>query len=287
MKEVRELILSGCGTNFTALLGALDVFFTSHDMSHVERFIGTSMGSILCFFFCIGYTPSTVYQVARQYPFTSLHEVNASDLLSFFDNLGLMTGNKIIHVIHTFMKHKNISLDITFEQLHRYSQKQLCVISYCIHDQTSIEFSSDTFPSMPILTSIQMSISIPILFRPVLYNDKYYVDGGIYDILPIRFCKEKEKAFACMLVFNLEVTRTSSIDILQYIQLLMKGIFSRFTQINVSESAFPVSHILYVKIPYQPIMNYDMQLEIKEQLFESGKKQALDFLSSQGEEHGR
>lgn len=280
---MEELILSGSGTNFMAMLGALDIILENHSFRDIKRLVGTSMGSIICFLLMIGYTPASIYKVAKHYSFESLHDIGASDLLSFFDNLGLMTGERILKVVQIFMKYKDVSENITFQQLYELSKKKFAVVVYCIDDMQSEEFSYEKTPKMQILTSIQMSISIPILFRPVRYNNKLYVDGGIYDNLPIRFCKNPEKALACMLCTDVFEYNSSNMDILQYIHAIVKGIVHRFTRMNCAEANVTNEHrhILYIKIPYQPVMNFEISQDIKQKLFETGQAQATVFCSVQ------
>jgi predicted acylesterase/phospholipase RssA len=38
-----------------------------------------------------------------------------------------------------------------------------------------------------VITAIRMSITLPILFTPIVYDDCYYVDGGLYEALPIGY----------------------------------------------------------------------------------------------------
>ena len=278
---MEELILSGSGTNFMAILGALDVILKKHPFHEIKRLIGTSMGSIICFLLMIGYSPEAIYKVAKGHSFEALHNIGASDLLSFFDNLGLMTGHRILRVVQIFMKYKNISENITFQQLHELTQQELAVVVYCIDDMQTEVFSYENTPKMQVLTSIQMSISIPLLFRPVQYNNKLYVDGGIYDNLPIRFCKHPDKTLACMLCTDMFNYSSTNMNILQYKHAIVKGIIHRFTKINCLEAKIENEerHILYIKIPYQPAMNFEMTEDIKHNLFLTGQAQATSFCS--------
>ena len=43
---------------------------------------------------------------------------------------------------------------------------------------------------MSVITAIRISISIPVFFTPVLYNNDYYVDGCITNNFPLKYCNE-------------------------------------------------------------------------------------------------
>jgi NTE family protein len=38
---------------------------------------------------------------------------------------------------------------------------------------------------MSVRLAIRISISVPIVFTPVLYNNNYYVDGGVINNFPM------------------------------------------------------------------------------------------------------
>ena len=48
-------------------------------------------------------------------------------------------------------------------------------------------FNKEKYPDLEILTAIQISISIPLLFKPVLFNDKLWIDGGCLNNYPIEY----------------------------------------------------------------------------------------------------
>jgi predicted acylesterase/phospholipase RssA len=46
-----------------------------------------------------------------------------------------------------------------------------------VSEMKSILINHTTFPELPVLTAIQMSSAVPIIFPPIQYKDTYYVDG--------------------------------------------------------------------------------------------------------------
>lgn len=89
------------------------------------------------------------------------------------------------------MKKKNIKKNITFKELFEQTQSKLIITGTCINDVTIKYFSVDTFPNMPILKAIRISISIPFIFRPYLFEGKLWVDGGCIDNFPIDLFNDK------------------------------------------------------------------------------------------------
>ena len=46
---------------------------------------------------------------------------------------------------------------------------------------------------LKVIEGIMMSSSIPILIKPVNYNNKYYFDGALFINFPIKMCYEEKK----------------------------------------------------------------------------------------------
>ena len=56
---------------------------------------------------------------------------------------------------------------------------------------------------MSVITAMQISTCIPIIFKPIKYNNYYYVDGGISNNIP--FLKNKKyKNYLLLYVTTIE-----------------------------------------------------------------------------------
>jgi hypothetical protein len=81
--------------------------------------------------------------------------------------------------------------DITFKELYLNYNKKFTVIGTNLSKGIEAAFNYINTPNMSIITAVRISISIPIIFTPVLYNDEYYVDGALTNIFPINYCDQK------------------------------------------------------------------------------------------------
>lgn len=272
-----ELIVSGGGTNYPALLGVLACMEDQGVLKGITRFYGTSVGAVLVFLLVIGYRPQQIFHVTLQYDFAALIDITSDDLLSIFENLGMTTGHKIIHIVNIFMKHKNIPSDVTFAQLRKlFPERALHITTWCVDDQETVLFSHETHPHVNVLTTLHMSISVPILFRPVAFQEKLYVDGGLYDNLPVSFCKTPEKAVCVTLKSMTGSTR--NMDLIAYLHLLMRSMVGKITSMKLQQSS--VQNIICVGIPYSTVVNTAITNTKKRYLYDLGDAEATRFLSS-------
>ena len=65
------------------------------------------------------------------------------------------------------------------------TKKKLILTGTCLNTGKAVYFSYEKYPNMRVLDALRITISVPILFDPVKFNDRYYVDGGCIDNYPI------------------------------------------------------------------------------------------------------
>ena len=118
-------------------------------------------------------------------------------ILFYFSLIGLEfdSGNNVFKVIKIMLYNKLKKDDITFKELYDLTGKNLNVAGTCLNTMSVEYFNKDTYPEMSVLTAIKLSCSIPFFFKPVVFNDKYYVDGSLTDNYPVNFYEQKTLGF--------------------------------------------------------------------------------------------
>lgn len=185
------ICLSGGGVKGIAFIGALDYLEINSyiDFTQIKNWVGTSVGSILCFVFSLGYTFGEIGEFVLDFNFKKLEpEINLDKLL---ENFGINSGEKLIYMITGFLKEKFNLDDITFESHHKLTEKKLLIVGTNFSKGHEEVFSFETTPNMSILMAIRISLSIPVIFTPVYYQDSYYVDGALTNNFPINYCNPK------------------------------------------------------------------------------------------------
>ncbi len=81
---------------------------------------------------------------------------------------------------------------ITFKDIQRISEKHpdlhfkdIVITGSNLTEKKLEFFSADTTPDMEIAMATRISMSLPVFFKPVTYNDKVYVDGGALNNFPM------------------------------------------------------------------------------------------------------
>jgi len=87
---------------------------------------------------------------------------------------GLVSGQKVFQALQDNFSFK------TFEQLH----KPLGIAATDLYSGREVNFYHGT-----ILDAVRSSCAIPGLFPPVYHNDRWLVDGGIVNPVPVNLCR--------------------------------------------------------------------------------------------------
>ena len=182
------LCLSGGGIWLLYQIGALDYLEKNNIiiLNNINNFIGTSAGAIICFFLSLSYSIEDIKNFMLNFNFQILlPEFNIDNI---FLNFGLDNGNKFNYIAIMFLKNKYNIEDITFSEHYKLTKIKLNIIGCNYTKKKEVLFNVDKTRNMSIITAIRISISVPLLFTPVLYNNEYYIDGSVLNNFPINYC---------------------------------------------------------------------------------------------------
>lgn len=156
------LVLSGGGARGFAHLGVLQALNEAGIFPDVIS--GTSAGALAGVLYCDGHAPKDILKFMKT-------DSRLSYMRPTLPRDGLLQISGVIKLLEAHLNAK------TFEEL----KIPLFVAATDLNKGRAVYFSKGD-----LLTPIMASSSIPVLFKPVIINKIYYVDGGVMDNLPIR-----------------------------------------------------------------------------------------------------
>jgi predicted acylesterase/phospholipase RssA len=187
--KLDELIIGAGGIKGVYIIGCLDNLSKIHPLSLFNYYTGCSVGAIICFLINIGYNILDIEHIInidlnlfQELKFTNL--INAG---------GLDNGSKVNNLFKAFLLNKNYNSDITFDELYKKTNKILTFVATNITSGKVEYHNYLNNPNMEILLSLRISINMPILFSPIIYNNNYYVDGALLDTYPYNYHKNLKK----------------------------------------------------------------------------------------------
>jgi len=182
---IKNLVLSGGSIKGISFLGTIKLFEEYNIINNLESVSGTSIGSFIATLICLKYTYSELKPIFMKLNFENLQDVNSTDILNFFYDYGIDSGENFLRIIEILIKAKTDNSKITFKELFDLTKIKLIITATCVNNKKIIYYDYENTPNDMVSLSIRKSVSIPLLFKPVIDNDKYFVDGALINNFPI------------------------------------------------------------------------------------------------------
>ena len=188
---IKNLVLSSGSIKGLSFIGAYKVLESNNLLNNVENVLSSSIGTVFGLCLCLGFTSEELDNIFKSIDLNLFNDINYEDLLGFLKYYGVYTCEKLIKILKAFIKAKMKQEDCTFKELYQYSNKNLIINSVCLNEQKLYNFSYLNYPDLSVLTAIEMSTAIPWLIRPILFEDKLFVDGALMNGYPINYFKDE------------------------------------------------------------------------------------------------
>ncbi len=180
------LVLSGGAIRGFSHLGALHYFSTNNLLNDIKTYVGTSVGSMICYLLIIGYKPIEIFNYIHNIDFTKLIPNNGLDVPRLIKEFGLSSIDGLLNEIEKLTIQK-LEFVPSLEELYEHTGKDLIITTYNLTKQ-QIEYKSrHTDKDLSCLDAIKLSSSIPIIFDKCIYDKCIYIDGGLVDNFPIEW----------------------------------------------------------------------------------------------------
>jgi len=163
------LALSGGAAKGLAHIGVIKALEESG--IKIDYIAGSSMGALIGAAYASGIPIDTVAKIATNVDWKTTSKL----LFPGFHSSGLVKGNKVKDFFYTIYGDKKIeNLPIPFSA-------------------TAADISTGSLYIINkgnLLEAVRASTSVPVIFTPVKYQDKFLVDGGLVDPIPIDIVRE-------------------------------------------------------------------------------------------------
>lgn len=170
---MKRLILSSGGLKGIVFIGMLNGTL----LSQFTEIIGTSAGALITFIISMGYSINEIENLLSQKK-EILCSIFKIKVLKFTKTYGILDQENIINFIKSLIRYEN--KNITFKQLYEINQQKVSFITSNLTKKTCEILNYETYPDMPVYLGVLASISIPLIFPPVEFNNQLYIDGALY-----------------------------------------------------------------------------------------------------------
>lgn len=222
-----SIVISGGAMKVISTIGCY-MYLEEHNMvGNIRNFVGTSAGSIICFFILLQYRSAEIITFMSEN--LNDKQINTFDMEKVFNLLsdyGISDGSNIVEFLERMLYKKLKVRDITFLEMTKILGKNFVVCVSNLTKETEEFMSVDTHPNMSVIKAIRASCSIPYLFNPVKFDDQLYIDGALYNNFPVNYFKENRlKDILGINIVQKNYQKTS--DIISYSLFLVYSVINK------------------------------------------------------------
>jgi predicted acylesterase/phospholipase RssA len=265
------ICLSGGGIKGFSFIGAIEELVKCKHINiiNIKNWVGTSAGALICYLFSLNYSIEEIREFILNFDFKKL--IPTIEIENIVINHGIDMGDKITLILVHFLKEKYNISNITFKQLYNLTNNKLIVIGTNFTKSKEAEFSYNMTPDMSVITAIRISISIPIIFTPVLYNDDYHIDGGLCNNFPLSYCN-----INTTLGIYIKQTNHNNLESILSIPMGCMAIVSDV----ISTKDCNKYDIIEILNFASEMINFDINMEDKQKIINLGKKSVEVYLQN-------
>lgn len=272
----KYIVFSGGASKGLAYIGVLKYFEEHPDLiKDVEEYIGCSVGAFSAMLMIAGYKSDTLMNIFNNYNLESLKNLKVSN---FFTDYGMDNGDKLQAFIKVFLKNKFGNDNITLQELYNITKKKLITVVTNVNTKKTEYISKDTHAELPVYLAVQMSMGIPLLYKPIELNDSLYVDGGLTCNFPVSYYIDKYSAdekfeFEKVLAFVFHGNTEKDIVIKNfddYIYNIIKCSFSTIQNINNDNAKNKKCKVIEIEPCIKTNLKFELTLDMKKKLYNTG-----------------
>ena len=223
--KVDTLLFSGCSTKGHAMIGSLMTLVNKNiiDLENINTYICCSGGAIIGLLLSCGYSLAFTYRLSFEIDYKKL--LNIEDLNKLFDKCGLFDNKVLEELVEKLLYNKFKIKNITLKKLNELTNKIFIAKVYNLTDKTSVYISYENYPNLCVSQLIKITTCIPILFKPILYEKKYYLDGGLTGNMVY---SQDHKNYMGIYITTRCECEIENINMIDYLKLLSNSIFEKY-----------------------------------------------------------
>ena len=268
--KVDTLFLSGCGGKIGGYIGVFHALLEKKiiNLDKIERYVCCSAGAIVSFNLCCGLSINVMRTYSDKTDYTTL--LNLDDLDNLFENHGLFSNKKIGNIVSAVLMYKYKKRDMSLEDFYKRTKKHFVCKVYNISKRREEYICYKSNPDLSIVTLICMTSCIPVFFKPILYNENYYVDGGMSGSMPFI---DKYKNFIGIYICSDCNNDIKNMDTFEYLLYLL--------HIKAESYRFTMDDKRFIKITClkEMVANFEVSNETKNLIINTSYNIAISHIN--------
>lgn len=189
-KTIKCLVMSGGGPAGFSFYGSIKELHNKGmwKLENIKSMYGTSIGSLLSIVLCLNYDWNTLDDYIIKRPWQNIFKFNMYTIIESFKSRGFFSISVFEESFLPLFKGKDISIDITLKEFYNLNNIDIHIYSTELNTYKIVDFSHKTHPDLKVIEAVYYSCSLPVIFSPILKEEKCYCDGGLITNYPLKYC---------------------------------------------------------------------------------------------------
>ena len=223
---IKYLVINGGGPTGIMSYGSLKYLF-QHDfiqLKNIRSIYGTSIGAILGVIIALNYDWKTLDDYFLKRPWNKVFTLEPHDFFEMYSNKGLFQFDLVKELLNPLLTAKDLSENITLKEFYDFTNIDFHCYTSEMNSFEKVDLNYRTFPNTKLITALEMTSAVPVLFKPVFDENRCYVDGGLFDNYPVNECLKNENCNIDEILgiknkwINRDFTIKSDMNLFQYLQ---------------------------------------------------------------------
>lgn len=259
ISNISHVYFTGGGLKGICYLGIIRYFYLEQIEHNVKHVIGTSIGAFFGIIFALKIPieviePDLADIVKNIKKHLTIDQHNLSNL---FTKNGIFALDFMMNPIIKWIKTKYDVDDMTFIEFAKRTGVNLYINCISVNTSKQVQFSTEATPNVSVIQAVRASMSIPLMFEPILIDDEYYTDG-IISTFEMMTDINKENKLIILLPSDSDLNcvtypKKKQFDFLEYFLRINE------TMVNLIQVDLPESdEVFHIKdLPYASYMKFD------------------------------
>lgn len=183
------ICLSGGGCKGVALLGLLYEWDTREKLRDIKIWSTCSVGTLIAVCLLSGLNP---LQILAYFPKIETIKPSLDLVTSFFTKSGIMRIQKFTKKLVKHLQKFTGIENPTLEDFYNKTGKLLYIEAVNKTRGEIVYFNHIEHPNVPLFEAIWASAAIPGIFIPIKIGEDRFIDGGLYNSVPIEPIQDKK-----------------------------------------------------------------------------------------------
>lgn len=281
---IKNIVVGSGAQDIVIFLGILDELIKSDHikLENIESLYGTSAGAVLLFVIALKPDWETFVEYAVKRPWEKITNRATKALFHVFNDKGILDMDLLEDFFLPLLKSIGLKKTITFKELYEYSKIEYNVYSFNLNTFKGECFNHINTPDLQVIKGVYMSCSLPIVCKPLYYNNSYYLDGGLELDCPIDKCLNEKEYDETICIRKLCKTRplkntlNEESSLIDYLLMILNKMISY--RRDMDDLSFKNTIISYGKEAWYEIFHVFSDEKMRNEKMEEGRALSREYL---------